>query len=210
VKYKSKLYFTGDEPAEPQRLSGSFLAFTLNGQLQGKAYTELREGTYYPSLSLYTHRRQQNEPAAATVNFGVPGSAGGGFAFPPPAPEALGGACPPPQPACEMAGPRPVPAAAQKPPPQQQVAAGQQQQQQQQQQQPQPVPPEQQPQPMPAEQQTQPVPAPVQRHPAESQATSAAPAAAAAAAGVSGNAAGDAAAADATAGDEEMDVDVCG
>ena len=34
VKYKSKLFFTGDEPAEPQRLPGSFLAFTLNGQLQ--------------------------------------------------------------------------------------------------------------------------------------------------------------------------------
>lgn len=90
--------------------------------LQGKAYEGVHEGTYYPALSLYTHRGEQGDEAAvATVNFGEQG-----FAFPPPQLEGL----PPPRPACEMSGPRPMPppplpaaAAVQGQPPQQQEQA---------------------------------------------------------------------------------------
>ena len=70
---------------------------------QGKAYEGIKEGTYYPAVSLYTHREQQTEPAAVTVNFGD-----SPWAFPPPQlPD-----WPPPRPASEMARPRPVEATA--------------------------------------------------------------------------------------------------
>ena len=55
---------------------------------QGAAYTDLLEGTYYPAVSLYTHRCKQSEAASVRVNFGSGGGGGGegpsgGFAFPP-------------------------------------------------------------------------------------------------------------------------------
>lgn len=68
---------------------------------QGKAYEGLREGTYYPAISLYTDRRQQQATAAVTANFGD-----SPFAFPPPTLEG----CPPPRPICELPGPWPQPA----------------------------------------------------------------------------------------------------
>lgn len=79
---------------------------------QGKAYEGLQEGTYYPALSLFTDRRQQQTAAAVMVNFGdAP------FAFAPPRIEG----CPPPRPVCELPGPRPQPVQ------QEAAAAGQQQ-----------------------------------------------------------------------------------
>lgn len=99
VKYKSKLYMQDGEPSEPQRLEGSVVAFTLNGELQGTAYGNILEGTYCPAVSLYTNRTaQQQEPAMVTVNFGEHG-----FAFEPPHLEGCAAA----QPAFLMAGPRP-------------------------------------------------------------------------------------------------------
>lgn len=65
---------------------------------QGIAYEGIREGTYYPAVSLYTHRGEQQEPAAVTVNFGDDA-----WAFPPPHVPGWPAA----RPACELAGPRP-------------------------------------------------------------------------------------------------------
>lgn len=79
--------------------------------LQGKAYNDIREGTYYPAVSLYTNRGQQHEAAATTVNFGEHG-----FAFPPPQVEG----CPAASPACELSGPQASGAARQQ---QQQLSA---------------------------------------------------------------------------------------
>jgi hypothetical protein len=58
-------------------MQGSFIAFTLNGQPQGVAYSDILEGTYYPAASLYT-LPDQTTPATVTFNFGPD------FAFPPP------------------------------------------------------------------------------------------------------------------------------
>lgn len=70
VKYKGRLYVTEDEePQAPHAVSGSFVAFSVNGESQGKAYVDILEGTYYPALSLFTHPHQ-GQPAAVAVNFG--------------------------------------------------------------------------------------------------------------------------------------------
>ncbi len=45
------------------------MAFTLNGELQGVAYADVLEGTYYPAASLYT-LPQQAEGATVRFNFG--------------------------------------------------------------------------------------------------------------------------------------------
>ena len=68
--------------------------------LQGKAYADLPEGTWYPAISLYTNTTQQAAPAAVSVNFGGDRSP---FAFPPPKLEG----CPPPRPVFEVPGPPP-------------------------------------------------------------------------------------------------------
>ncbi|KAL4424339.1 hypothetical protein ABPG75_001640 [Micractinium tetrahymenae] len=99
VQYRGKLFFQEGEAAKPQPLPGACVAFARNGVLQGKAFEDLKEGTYYPALSLYSNRQLQPEPVKATVNFGERG-----FAFPPPAVEG----CLPPRPACELSGPQPT------------------------------------------------------------------------------------------------------
>lgn len=66
-----------EEEAVPNKLTGSSIAFTLNGVLQGVAFQDFDEGTYYPMLSLYT-LPQQAEGASVAVNFGPD------FKFPPP------------------------------------------------------------------------------------------------------------------------------
>ena len=57
VRYKGQLYFTEDEsPPDPQPLAGSFIEFFINGASQGRTYVDaIKEGTYYPALSIYTH-----------------------------------------------------------------------------------------------------------------------------------------------------------
>lgn len=56
-----------DKPPEPLR--GSGVAFAKNGQLQGVAFADVNEGTYYPAASLFT-RHSQGEGATVMFNFG--------------------------------------------------------------------------------------------------------------------------------------------
>ena len=99
VKYKGRLYFTEDDEAAAaaQPVGGAFVAFWVNGEAQGVAFSDVLEGTYYPALSMFTHAHQ-SEPAAVTINFGEQP-----FAFPPPD----GPAWPPACPASELPAQRP-------------------------------------------------------------------------------------------------------
>lgn len=75
---------------------GSVVAFTKNGVLQGPAYTDFMDGTYYPAASLFT-QPSQTEGATVTFNFGPD------WVHPPP--DVPG--CPPARPMCEVAEPVP-------------------------------------------------------------------------------------------------------
>ena len=99
MKYKGRLYFTEDEEeaAAAQPVGGAFVAFWVNGEAQGVAFRDVLEGTYYPSLSMFTHVHQP-EPATVTVNFGEQP-----FAFPPPDDPVW----PPARPASELPAQRP-------------------------------------------------------------------------------------------------------
>lgn len=103
VQFRSKAYFaeSEDEQKEPdpdaQPLEGSFVAFTRNGRMQGKAYSDIKEGTYYPALSLYTDATLLEE-AVVKCNFGETP-----FAHPPPQVEG----CPQARAMFEVAGPKP-------------------------------------------------------------------------------------------------------
>ncbi|KAH7619684.1 hypothetical protein Ndes2526B_g06665 [Nannochloris sp. 'desiccata'] len=72
VRYRGQLYFTEDDSAlEAQPLATSFIEFFVNGESQGRTFIDLiKEGTYYPSISLYTHARQV-EAAQVKLNFGA-------------------------------------------------------------------------------------------------------------------------------------------
>ena len=72
VRYKGQLYFTEDDSAlEAQPLATSFIEFFVNGESQGRTFIDsIKEGTYYPAISLYTHARQV-EAAQVKVNFGA-------------------------------------------------------------------------------------------------------------------------------------------
>ena len=104
VRYKGQLYFTEDEsPPDPQPLAGSFIEFFINGASQGRTYVDaIKEGTYYPALSIYTHARQL-EPARVQVNFGETS-----FAFPPPQQLNNSGPGPWAKPACDLPHAAPV------------------------------------------------------------------------------------------------------
>lgn len=69
VRYKGALYVVQEAEAEPTTLPGSMIAFTKNGVLQGVAYQDFLEGTYYPSAALYTLPKQA-EGASVRFNFG--------------------------------------------------------------------------------------------------------------------------------------------
>jgi Set1/Ash2 histone methyltransferase complex subunit ASH2 len=69
VRYKGLLYQVQEDEPDPKTLQGSFVGFFKNGQWQGKAAEDLLEGTYYPTVSLYT-LPEQAEGATVTVNFG--------------------------------------------------------------------------------------------------------------------------------------------
>ena len=45
------------------------VVFTVNGQVQGPAFVDIVDGTYYPAASLYT-RPEQTAGASVTFNFG--------------------------------------------------------------------------------------------------------------------------------------------
>uniref|UniRef100_A0A383WIE8 B30.2/SPRY domain-containing protein n=1 Tax=Tetradesmus obliquus TaxID=3088 RepID=A0A383WIE8_TETOB len=76
VRYKGLLYQVQEDEPEPKPLPGSFVGFFRNGQWQGKAAEDLLEGTYYPTVSLFT-LPEQAEGATVTMNFGP------NFKFPP-------------------------------------------------------------------------------------------------------------------------------
>lgn len=69
VRYKGALYTMQEEEQEARPLTGSGVAFARNGALQGVAYRDISEGTYYPAASLYTRHRQL-EGSTVTFNFG--------------------------------------------------------------------------------------------------------------------------------------------
>eukprot|EP00884_Botryococcus_braunii_P010946 jgi/Botrbrau1/19853/Bobra.0124s0089.2 len=96
VGYKGKAYVKEEEvdPKDlPQELEESFVGFSKNGEFQGIAYRKLKEGVYYPAVSLYTSLGQQDS-ATVIVNFGPD------FLYPPPEIEG----CPPAEPASILAG----------------------------------------------------------------------------------------------------------
>jgi Set1/Ash2 histone methyltransferase complex subunit ASH2 len=98
VRFKGALYTMVDSgaDAEPRSLRGSGVAFARNGALQGVAFRDVLEGTYYPAASVYT-RHSQAEGATVTFNFGPD------FKHAPPR---VGG-WPAPRPLYELAGPPP-------------------------------------------------------------------------------------------------------
>lgn len=69
VRYKGALYTVQEEEGQPGQLPGSCIAFTLNGALQGVAFSDILEGTYYPAASTFT-LPEQAEGATLTFNFG--------------------------------------------------------------------------------------------------------------------------------------------
>mmetsp|Transcript_34775 Transcript_34775/g.88072 ORF Transcript_34775/g.88072 Transcript_34775/m.88072 type:complete len:333 (-) Transcript_34775:313-1311(-) len=107
VRYKGALYYLDEHEPDAQPLQGAVIAFTRNGELQGPAFTDFPDGTYYPAASLYT-LPTQTQGACVTFNFGPD------FAYP--MPEVPG--CPAPRPMCEAAETK-----APTPPPEQPPAA---------------------------------------------------------------------------------------
>lgn len=100
VRFKGALYTVADEQ-EARPLAGSGVAFTKNGALQGVAYADILEGTYYPAASLYT-KHAQAEGATVSFNFGPD------FKFAPPRVEGW----PEARAVAELAGKPPAPVAA--------------------------------------------------------------------------------------------------
>jgi Set1/Ash2 histone methyltransferase complex subunit ASH2 len=77
-RFKGSLFYEDEQEVAPEPLVGSSISFFVNGKPQGPAYTDFKEGTYYPTFSLFT-LPEQTEGATLTVNFGPD------FSFPPPA-----------------------------------------------------------------------------------------------------------------------------
>ena len=99
VKYKGRLYFSENQSmANPRSLEGAYVEFFVNGESQGKVFTDVvLEGTYYPAISMYTHTRQV-DAARIRANFG---SEEGFLHPPPPGSEA--------RPACQLPFAPPLP-----------------------------------------------------------------------------------------------------
>ncbi|KAL3157668.1 hypothetical protein ABBQ32_012107 [Trebouxia sp. C0010 RCD-2024] len=95
VTWKGELYFVDEPTADPAKLEGSLVAFTKNGQVQGIAYRDIKEGTYSPAASMYTDPTKQKEGAVVTFNFGPD------FAYLPPQLDGY----PPARPVAELSGP---------------------------------------------------------------------------------------------------------
>lgn len=77
-RYKGSLYQVQQQQTDPKPLQGSVVAFTRNGVLQGPAFRDILEGTYYPTASLFTAQKQK-DGAKVSFNFGPD------FKYPPPA-----------------------------------------------------------------------------------------------------------------------------
>jgi Set1/Ash2 histone methyltransferase complex subunit ASH2 len=76
-RYKGSLYQLMPQQTDPKPLQGSVVAFTRNGVLQGPAFKDILEGTYYPTASLFTAQKQK-DGAKVLFNFGPD------FKYPPP------------------------------------------------------------------------------------------------------------------------------
>lgn len=87
ARHKGALYAMLPEQVDPKQLLGSVVAFTRNGVLQGVAFRDVLEGTYYPTASLFTAQKQK-DGARVSFNFGPD------FKFPPPAVEGCPTAAP--------------------------------------------------------------------------------------------------------------------
>eukprot|EP00879_Flechtneria_rotunda_P001658 GHRR01001818.1.p1 GENE.GHRR01001818.1~~GHRR01001818.1.p1 ORF type:complete len:329 (+),score=121.76 GHRR01001818.1:277-1263(+) len=68
-RYKGSLYHVLEDEPEPKPLVGSVVGFSKNGKWQGVAYSDVLEGTYYPTASLFT-LPEQSEGATVQFNFG--------------------------------------------------------------------------------------------------------------------------------------------
>lgn len=97
--YKGSTYKMEQPEKVPEPLYGSMVAFSKNGKMQGIAYNDITEGTYFPAASLYT---QPNPARLAEVRFNF----GPSFVHPP---GALKEGIPFPRPMSAMALPSPSP-----------------------------------------------------------------------------------------------------
>eukprot|EP01026_Neomeris_dumetosa_P067491 TRINITY_DN6583_c0_g1_i3.p1 TRINITY_DN6583_c0_g1~~TRINITY_DN6583_c0_g1_i3.p1 ORF type:complete len:381 (-),score=58.62 TRINITY_DN6583_c0_g1_i3:332-1474(-) len=76
VRWKSQYCIAIEDDLEPTPLPESFVAFYKNGEYQGKAFTDIFEGTYYAAVSMFT-MPEQVEGASLRINVGPE------FKFPP-------------------------------------------------------------------------------------------------------------------------------
>lgn len=67
LRYKGHLYHRAEDEPEPKILLGSLVGFSKNGVWQGVAYQDFPEGTYYPSVGLYS---LPGDSATVRFNFG--------------------------------------------------------------------------------------------------------------------------------------------
>lgn len=67
LRYKGHLFHRAEEDPEPRTLAGSLVGFSKNGEWQGIAYQDFLEGTYYPSVGLYS---LPGDSATVQFNFG--------------------------------------------------------------------------------------------------------------------------------------------
>lgn len=70
IQYKGQYYYRRDDSLDDKvcDLEGSYVEFFLNGISQGKAYENLKEGRYYPTVSLFS--ALEEETTKVQVNFG--------------------------------------------------------------------------------------------------------------------------------------------
>lgn len=67
LRYKGHLYHKAEDEPEPKTLAGSVVGFSKNGVWQGVAFRDFLEGTYYPSVGLYS---LPGDSATVRFNFG--------------------------------------------------------------------------------------------------------------------------------------------
>jgi len=99
IRFKGKWMQLDEPEVAPRPLIGSMIGFSKNGVFQGVAFKDFSEGTYYPTVSLFT-LPEQEAGATVTLNFGP------SFCFPPPV---VPGVSSPARPMCELAVSPPPP-----------------------------------------------------------------------------------------------------
>lgn len=75
VRYKGRTHIRmyPESTGLPKRksLAGSFVEIFVNGKYQGRAFDDILEGTYYPTVSLFTQTLDSSKVAKVKANFGV-------------------------------------------------------------------------------------------------------------------------------------------